>query len=87
MDVLKCKLLEYAIMYSGKIMWGLDCDLEALRQELFKINNYIEILKELETNTLGEEPCIEEIPQTIVQKIDSYVAALERKKNINCRNC
>jgi hypothetical protein len=38
MELLKCKLLEYAVLYSGKSLWGLDCDLQQLQIELEKID-------------------------------------------------
>jgi hypothetical protein len=83
MEQLKCKLAEYAILYSAKIMWGLDCDIEELLLEIAKLQMYISIKKSLETpNT-----CVNVISVDLIQKIDSYIASLNRSRNLTCRNC
>ena len=66
MEQLKCKLAEYAILYSAKIMWGLDCDIEELLLEIAKLQMYVSIKKSLETpNT-----CVNVISVDLIQKIE-----------------
>lgn len=83
MDQLKCKLAEYAILYSAKVMWGMDCDLEELLLEILKIQGYVFCLESLET----VNDCEVKIPVDKIQKIDSYIASLNRRRNTTCRNC
>jgi hypothetical protein len=83
MDQLKCKLVEYAISYSAKVMWGMDCDLEELLQEILKIQGYIFVMQSLET----PNDCETIIPVDLIQKIDAYIASLNRRRNATCRNC
>ena len=83
MEQLRCKLTEYVILYSGKVMWGMDCDIEALLQEMSKIEYYLQVLETLET----VNDCTDQISTDITQKINSYIALLNRKRNKNCRNC
>jgi len=80
---LRCKLTEYVILYSAKVMWGLDCDIDALLQEMAKLEYYLQVLETLET----VNDCDVQIPTEITQKINSYVALLGRTRNTNCRNC
>ena len=82
MNVLRCKLLEYAVLYAGKSLWGLDCDLEQLQVELEKIHRYLYLLNSLET----ENEC-DHIPVKIEEKINNYIKALSRKKSTFCKNC
>lgn len=83
MEQLKCKLAEYSIMYSSKIMWGMDCDLEAILEEMYKIQRYIFILETLQTTNT----CNDKIHPTLIDKINDYIRALNRNKNRTCRNC
>jgi len=83
MDQLKCKLAEYAVLYSTKIMWGMDCDLEQLYAEILKLQSYINVKESL----LTVNECDDIIPTALIQKIDSYIALLSRGKNKTCRNC
>lgn len=83
MEQLKCKLAEYAILYSAKIMWGLDCDIKELLLEIAKLQMYVSIKKSLETSNT----CTNVISVNLIQKIDSYIASLNRSRNLTCRNC
>jgi len=83
MEELKCKLVEYSILFSAKIMWGLDCELAELRLEIRKLQQYIAVQESLETTN----DCNDLIPVDLIQKIDAYIMALSRRKNRNCRNC
>jgi len=80
---LQCKLTEYVILYTAKLMWGLDCDIEALHQEIMKLEHYKQVKESLES----PNDCTDLIPTELIQKIDSYIALLNRKRNKNCRNC
>jgi hypothetical protein len=82
MNTLKCKLLEYAVLYSGKSLWGLDCDLEQLQIELEKIHRYLFLLNSLES----QNDC-PHIPIKMQEKIDNYIKALNRKRSTFCKNC
>jgi hypothetical protein len=82
MLLLKCKLLEYAVLYSGKSLWGLDCDLEQLQIELEKIHRYIYLLNSLESVNNCKV-----IPVSMQDKINNYIKALGRKRTTFCRNC
>lgn len=82
MNTLKCKLLEYAVLYSGKMLWGLDCELEELQIELEKLYKYIFLLESLETSNECNH-----IPVTLQRKIDKYINLLNRKRSYFCKNC
>jgi hypothetical protein len=82
METLKCKLLEYAVLYSGKTLWGLDCDLEELQIELLKVYKYLFLKKSLET----PNDC-DIIPMRLQQKIEQYIKNLKRKRSSFCVNC
>lgn len=83
MNQLRCKLSEYVILYSSKIMWGMDCDIDELKLEILKIQGYLFTLEVLaESND-----CINTIPVNLIQKIESYMLSLNRRKNKTCRNC
>jgi hypothetical protein len=81
-QVLKCKLLEYAVLYSGKSLWGLDCDLEQLQIELEKIYRYLYLL-----NSLEQTNNCDHIPTSMQEKINNYIKALSRKRSTFCKNC
>ena len=83
MEQLRCKLTEYVILYSGKLMWGMDCDLEPILQEISKIEYYLQVLETLETTN----SCTDQISTNITQKINSYISLLNRKRKRDCRNC
>ena len=83
MEQLKCKLAEYAIAYSAKVMWGMDCDLEELYQEIMKLQKYVDVKESL----LTTNDCETIIPVSLIQKIDSYITSLNRRRNSTCRNC
>ena len=83
MDQLKCKLAEYSILYSAKVMWGMDCDIEELLLEILKLQGYVFVKESLET----VNDCDVKIPVDLIQKIDAYIASLNRRRNITCRNC
>lgn len=80
---LKCKLAEYVILYSAKLMWGMECDIEKLYQEILKLEGYIQVLDSLET----ANDCEDLIPASLTQKITSYINSLDRESNRNCRHC
>lgn len=82
-DELKCKLTEYVVLYAGKVMWGMDCDLVTLQQEILKLEYYKQVLESLETTN----DCTDKIPYTVTQKITSYLAQLNRVRNTVCRHC
>lgn len=83
MDELKCKLAEYSISYAAKIMWGMDCDVEELTLEMMKIQGYIAVKETL----LTSNTCETQIPVDLIQKIEAYLAFLNRKRNLTCRKC
>lgn len=80
---LECKLAEYSALYSGKIMWGLDCDIEQLELELYKIYSYIFLLNTL--NTAND--CEYHIPVDLIQKIKQYQKAINKRNSTFCSNC
>jgi hypothetical protein len=82
-DELKCKLTEYTVLYAGKILWGMDCDLAVIQQEIVKLEYYRQVLESLET----DNTCTEQIPYPIRQKITSYLNQLSRVRNTVCRHC
>ena len=79
--LLKCKMAEYAGIYAGKQLWGLDCDAITLRQELFKLYLYDEI------DNFSNTSCAIQLPSKLTQKIDRYKSILNKKLILNCRNC
>lgn len=83
MEELKCKLTEYISIHSGKTMWGLDCDIDELFQEILKIQLYIQIKESL----LTTNECDNIIPTNLIQKINSYIVSIGRNRNKTCRNC
>lgn len=82
MITLKCKLLEYSTLYSGKLLWGLDCELEELQIELDKLYKYIYLQRSLE-----ESNDCERISINIQQKINNYITLLNKKRTSFCKNC
>lgn len=81
-DTLKCKLLEYSVLFSGKILWGLDCELDELVIELKKLYSYIIIKESLDSSNECDH-----IPVSLQQKINNYINLLNRKKSSFCKNC
>lgn len=76
-----CKLVEYSLLYGSKIMWGLDCDIKALRIELFKIRYYMDVLKEQQNS----HKCEVQVPIELIEKINSYVSKLKRNSVLKCK--
>jgi hypothetical protein len=81
-DILKCKLLEYSVLLSGKILWGLDCEVEQLRIEVNKIYRYIYLLESLQ-----EPNDCKHIPIKLQQKIKNYINQLSKNKSLFCNDC
>lgn len=82
-NVFDCKLVEYSVLYSNKIMWGMDCDIEALEIELYKLYNYNKVLLSLDTTN----ECSTRISPSLTQKIKQYKKALTKQYSTFCRNC
>jgi hypothetical protein len=82
-NVFDCKLVEYVTLWSNKIMWGMDCDIEPLLIELYKLYSYSKVLNTLES----PNECDTHIPVKLKQKIQKYEKALTRKQTAFCRNC
>jgi len=81
-ETLNCKLVEYSSLYSSKIIWGLDCDIEELNIEIFKLKYYIEVLV-----SLNEVNDCNMFPINLINKIKYYAKLLRRKRSSFCKNC
>lgn len=86
MEELKCKLAYYSYLYAGKLLWGLDCDIEGIRNEMFKMSRYISVI-EIQTYTDEYNNCAEPFKQHLKEEIDRYIKSLNRKQYSFCRNC
>lgn len=91
-----CKLVDYAVLYSNKIMWGSDCDIDALLLEIRKLYLYKRVQETFDTeNDCNDEKpvntCISKIriPVKLRQKIQQYHNALQRSNRASkfCRHC
>ena len=79
---LKCRLAKYASIYSGKLIWGIDCNIDLLQQEINTIFRYLNILDIY----LTENSCVH-IPQKTIKKIKSYVKDFSKNSSNFCKNC
>jgi hypothetical protein len=82
-NVFDCKLVEYTTLWANKVMWGMDCDIEPLLIELYKLYSYSKVLNSLES----VNECDTQIPVKLKQKIQQYQKALTKKQSTFCRNC
>ncbi len=85
MNTLQCRLTYYAYLYSGKLLWGLDCELEQIEIELYKLHSYIKI-KEVQSES---NDCTKIIPISLEQKVNNYIKLMNKKSYSSkiCRNC
>ena len=82
METLKCKLSYYTYLYAGKVLWGMDCELEQLQIELYKLYTYIKVATVQETSN----DCYK-IPVELEQKVNNYIKLLNKKKLAFCKAC
>lgn len=84
--VINCKLAEYTVLFSNKVMWGMDCDIKPLLIEMYKLYSYKKVLNSLEfTNDCVE--CGIKIPSKLKQKIEKYELLLSKTRTKFCRHC
>lgn len=46
-DTLKCELARLAVLYTQRLVWGFNCDLDTLLCKIYTIRNQIAILENL----------------------------------------
>jgi len=81
-EVLQCKLAYYSYLYAGKLLWGLDCELEQLQIELYKLYTYIKIYVVQQS----ANDC-DKIPVELEQKVNNYIKLLNKKSSKFCKSC
>jgi hypothetical protein len=82
MDNLKCKIAYYSYLFSGKLMWGLDCDIEQLEIELYKLYTYLKVYTVQQSSN---ECC--KIPVKLEQKVNNYIKSLSKRTSKFCKSC
>ena len=82
-EKLNCKFADLTALYAGKLLWGMDCNIDALVDEILEIYGYIAILDILKDSN----NCEVHIPNRLKQKIDSYIKLINRSNSNFCNNC
>ena len=83
-DAHNCYLLELTNLYTGKIFWGLDCELEEIKIAIKKVLKY-RYLK----NT-NDDDCDFIFPielQFEIEKFDRFLKSRNNKKTKFCKTC
>jgi hypothetical protein len=76
-DILKCELTKLVHLYSSRIQWGIDCDIDKLYNRALVIRNQIAILENL---------C--PVSPSILRHITIDVNKIQNSNSINlCTNC
>ena len=83
-DALNCYILELTSLKTGKILWGLDCDIEELKIAIEKS------LKVRYLNNINCKTCDIDMPKELrkdLQRFNRFLKNRRNQKSKFCKNC
>lgn len=77
-DQLKCNLTELLVLHSKRLLYGIECDLDKMIEDVLSIQRYIDILNNLTLcNIYGN----------IVDEINKYLNMIQQTYSLTCWGC
>jgi hypothetical protein len=74
-DQLKCNLTELLVLHSKRLLYGIECDLDKMIEDVLSIQRYIDILSSLSLcNLYGN----------IVDEINKYLNMIQQTYSLTC---
>lgn len=80
---LECRLSRLMAIYSGKLIWGIDCNIDLLTEEIEDVYFHLQVL---EVNESANN-CSTHIPQDLIKKAESYIKVSSKTNSKFCKNC
>lgn len=74
-EQLKCNLTELLVLHSKRLLYGIECDLDKMLEDVLSIQRYIDILNNLTLcNIYGN----------IVDEINKYLNMIQQTYSLTC---
>lgn len=80
---LECRLSRLMATYSGKLIWGIDCNIDLLTEEIEDVYFHLQVLEVNESTN----NCSTHIPQDLIKKAESYIKVSSKTNSKFCKNC
>jgi len=79
LDILRCEALRLAVLYTQKLMWGFECDVELFENQIITLLNQVWMVE-----SIADCP----IPASLYREIEICINRLQDSPIASfCKNC
>jgi hypothetical protein len=79
LDILRCEALRLSVLYTQKLMWGIECDVELFENQIITLLNQVWMIENIQNCP---------IPATLYREIEVCINRLQSTPIASfCNNC